>query len=117
MTGSSIEAGPLALRLGVWLSKLQYEDIPAAVLEHTKICLLDGIGCGLHGAQQPWGVSMLIGVCPGRALHGATGRRSIPRFSAPCSSTGNAISSGIRGLDFHDIPLVVCAVWSEWVSV
>ena len=29
--------------------------IPADVIEHLKLCVLDSIGCGLYGAVQPWG--------------------------------------------------------------
>ncbi|MGH8617590.1 MAG: MmgE/PrpD family protein [Burkholderiales bacterium] len=42
--------------LGDWVSRLRYEHIPAAVIAHIKWCLLDGLGCGLYGARQPWGV-------------------------------------------------------------
>lgn len=43
-------------RLGEWVSRLRYAHIPAAVIAHIKLCLLDSLGCGLYGARQPWGV-------------------------------------------------------------
>ncbi|MDP2242223.1 MAG: MmgE/PrpD family protein [Burkholderiales bacterium] len=33
---------------------LQYEDIPAAVIERIKLSILDSIGCCLFGATLPW---------------------------------------------------------------
>lgn len=33
---------------------LRFEDIPREVVDHVKVCLLDGIGVCLHGATLPW---------------------------------------------------------------
>lgn len=33
---------------------LRYEDIPAPVVDHAKLCLLDTFGCGLYGSTLPW---------------------------------------------------------------
>jgi 2-methylcitrate dehydratase PrpD len=41
--------------LGQWVSGLELAAIPADVLSHLKLCLLDSIGCGIFGAVQPWG--------------------------------------------------------------
>jgi aconitate decarboxylase len=42
-------------RLGEWVSRLDLSAIPADVVAHLKLCVLDAIGCGLYGAVQPWG--------------------------------------------------------------
>jgi aconitate decarboxylase len=42
-------------QLGLWVSGLALSSIPADVLSHLKLCMLDSIGCGLYGAIQPWG--------------------------------------------------------------
>src|SRR5258707_9252011 len=42
-------------RLGQWVSELTLEAVPADVVAHLKLCLLDSIGCGLYGAAQRWG--------------------------------------------------------------
>src|SRR6202047_3731957 len=42
-------------RLGQWVSELTLSAVPADVVNHLKLCLLDSIGCGLYGAAQPWG--------------------------------------------------------------
>ena len=33
---------------------VEFRQIPAGVIEHAKLCLLDGIGVCLHGAALPW---------------------------------------------------------------
>src|SRR5689334_4073649 len=40
--------------LARFAAALRYEDLPAAVVEKVKLCLLDGIGVCLHGATLPW---------------------------------------------------------------
>src|SRR5215472_5334181 len=42
-------------RLGQWVSGLTLAAVPAGVVAHLKLCVLDSIGCGLYGAAQPWG--------------------------------------------------------------
>ena len=44
-------------RFAQWSSALQYEAIPQAVIDHAKLCLLDGLGCGVFGSTQPWSVA------------------------------------------------------------
>jgi 2-methylcitrate dehydratase PrpD len=41
--------------LATWISGLSLDDIPISVVDHAKNCLLDTLGCGLIGAQQPSG--------------------------------------------------------------
>lgn len=42
-------------RLGQWVSELTLSAVPAEVVDHLKLCVLDSIGCGFYGAAQPWG--------------------------------------------------------------
>jgi aconitate decarboxylase len=42
-------------RLGQWVSELTLASVPADVVAHLKLCVLDSIGCGLFGAAQRWG--------------------------------------------------------------
>lgn len=42
-------------QFGAWASGLRFEAIPSEVIEHAKLCLLDGLGCALYGSTQPWG--------------------------------------------------------------
>src|SRR5262249_60376397 len=41
--------------LGAWVIGLDFSSIPAAVVTHLKLCVLDSLGCGLFGAIQQWG--------------------------------------------------------------
>ncbi|MDT7737768.1 MAG: hypothetical protein QOK09_1137, partial [Mycobacterium sp.] len=41
-------------RLASWVAGLSLADIPETVIERAKHLLLDGLGCGLIGAQLPW---------------------------------------------------------------
>jgi 2-methylcitrate dehydratase PrpD len=41
-------------RLASWVADLTLDDIPQSVVERAKHLLLDGVGCGLIGAQLPW---------------------------------------------------------------
>src|SRR6202789_4559257 len=41
-------------RLASWVAGLTLDDIPQTVVERAKHLLLDGLGCGLIGAQLPW---------------------------------------------------------------
>jgi aconitate decarboxylase len=50
-----VRSEPATLRMAEWVTSLAYEHIPAPVLAHARLCLLDGLGCGLYGAQQRWG--------------------------------------------------------------
>ena len=36
-------------------SELTLAAVPAGVVAHLKLCILDSIGCGLYGAAQRWG--------------------------------------------------------------
>jgi 2-methylcitrate dehydratase PrpD len=40
--------------LARFAANLRYEDIPADVIAHAKLCLLDGIGVCLQGSALPW---------------------------------------------------------------
>ncbi|HEV2007469.1 MAG TPA: MmgE/PrpD family protein, partial [Burkholderiales bacterium] len=48
------EAGATA-QFGAWVSALHYDAIPRDVVAYAKLCLLDGLGCGLFGSTQKWG--------------------------------------------------------------
>ena len=50
-----MDAKAVTPRLGKWVSELTLAAIPADVVAHLKLCVLDSIGCGLYGAAQRWG--------------------------------------------------------------
>ena len=45
---------PLAQELIGFLQRLSIDDVPAAVIDIAKWCLLDALGCALFGSRQPW---------------------------------------------------------------
>ncbi len=51
MTGSGAQTSSQVL--GEFVAKTETESIPAEVIEHAKVCLLDTIGCGLYGSTLP----------------------------------------------------------------
>jgi 2-methylcitrate dehydratase PrpD len=46
--------GPTAA-LAAFASGLSPQDLPTEVIEHAKLCILDGLGCSLFATTQPWG--------------------------------------------------------------
>jgi len=42
-------------RIGQWVSGLRLAAVPADVVAHLKLCMLDSIGCGLYGAAPTLG--------------------------------------------------------------
>jgi 2-methylcitrate dehydratase PrpD len=49
-----LQPGPTRALAG-WVSSLTLAAIPLEVQAHAKLCLLDGLGCALYGAQLEWG--------------------------------------------------------------
>jgi 2-methylcitrate dehydratase PrpD len=41
--------------LADYVSGLSYKKIPQAVISHTKLCIIDALGCALFGSTLPWG--------------------------------------------------------------
>src|SRR5271165_2495291 len=52
-TAATDPDGPTG-KLATWVANLSLGDIPETVVERAKHLLLDGLGCGLIGAQLPW---------------------------------------------------------------
>lgn len=40
--------------LAAFVAGLRFSDVPAAVVEKAKICVLDALGCMLFGSTLPW---------------------------------------------------------------
>ncbi|MBB3237173.1 MmgE/PrpD family protein [Phyllobacterium endophyticum] len=93
MDGAAIRSH--AHELIEFVQDINLDEIPAAVTEQARICLLEALGCGVFGATQPWsriladeivsegtqGASTIIGradrvaapgaaLCNGTAIHG-----------------------------------------------
>src|SRR5260370_4046397 len=90
-------------RLGQWVSELTLEAVPADVVAHLKLCLLDSIGCGLYGAAQRWGKiagDVVVGFSGGgvASLFPRAGKVSPPH---PAPAHGTAVP----GLGNEDAPV------------
>jgi len=44
----------LTFAFAEFVHSLSYESLPNEVIQHTKLCILDTIGCGLFGSTLPW---------------------------------------------------------------
>jgi 2-methylcitrate dehydratase PrpD len=64
---SPYHSGGQTRQLARFVSKLSYSELPPAVTEQAKICILDALGSMLLGSTQPWGKIILEYV---RSLNG-----------------------------------------------
>jgi aconitate decarboxylase len=97
-----IDAGATA-RLGAWTSALRYEQIPAPVIAHIKLCLLDGLGCGLFGARQPWG-QICGDFAHSQSPHGPATLWGRAKRSGP-ADTALANGTAVHGFEIDDVHL------------
>jgi 2-methylcitrate dehydratase PrpD len=95
-TGSSVAEG-----LGTWIAKTRFEDIPPAVVQHVKLCLLDSLGCGLFGATQEWSqiaADVALELCPtGPALLWGHNAATSPAEAAMVNGTA------VHGFELDDV--------------
>ncbi|MBI3044563.1 MAG: MmgE/PrpD family protein [Betaproteobacteria bacterium] len=90
-------------QFGAWAAALRYETIPADVIEHAKLCLLDGLGCGLFGSTRPWGK---ISADLARDLSGG-GKSTLWGTNDGASPADAALANGtaLHGFEIDDIHL------------
>jgi 2-methylcitrate dehydratase PrpD len=74
---------------------LRFEDIPAPVVEHVKLCILDGLGVALFGAGLPWtghvrGVALAEGATPVASFWGTPDRGSVAQAALVNGTAGHA---------------------------
>lgn len=94
--------GPTA-RFGAWASGLVFEATPVEVIEHAKLCLLDGLGCGLFGSTQKWGAitSQVAVDLSGGGASSLWGRQATASPSDAAFVNGTAI----HGYEIDDVHL------------
>ena len=81
--------------LASFASQLKFEDIPAAALEHMKNCVLDSIGCCLHGVTLPWTrkvqeMVLAEGGAPVASIFGGGGKSSVSQAVLVNGTAGHA---------------------------
>lgn len=86
--------------LAIWLAGLTDEDIPPTVRERAAHLLLDGIGCGLVGAQLPWSRTAVAAMT---SVEGA-GRHTLIGWDERVSGQAAAVLNGtfIQGFELDD---------------
>lgn len=81
--------------LARFAAQLQYEDVPPEAVEHMKYCVIDAIGCCLHGVTLPWTriVHEMVdgeGAQPVASIFGTGRRSSVSQAVLVNSTAGHA---------------------------
>lgn len=92
--------GP-TLVLAEFASQLALADIPPEVQAHARLCLLDGLGCGLYGSQLEWG---RIGAAAAEELAGG-GAATLWGHSSRVGAAAAALANGtsLHGFEIDDV--------------
>ena len=81
--------------LAAFAAGLRFEDIPPAVLDHAKLCVLDGLGVALFGAGLPWtrhvrDLAIAEGATPAATFWGTSHRGSVAQAALVNGTAGHA---------------------------
>jgi 2-methylcitrate dehydratase PrpD len=81
--------------LADFASRLQFDDIPPDVVGRMKMCVLDSIGCCLHGVTLPWTQSvedmvMEEGASPVASIFGTSNKSSVGNAALVNGTAGHA---------------------------
>jgi 2-methylcitrate dehydratase PrpD len=88
--------------LGAWIAGTRLEDLPADVVAHAKLCILDSLGCGLYGAKQPWGeISAEVGRALAGSGHATLWGRDTPTGPAEAAMANGTATHGFEIDDIH----------------
>ncbi|RPJ73309.1 MAG: MmgE/PrpD family protein, partial [Desulfobacteraceae bacterium] len=86
--------------LSGFAARLAYPALPPELVDRLKTCLLDAIGCGLHGAGLPWADIVNRWVMRQGGPPEATLWRQ--GFRGPCANVVLGLGVMIHGFDFDD---------------
>ncbi len=84
-----------------FLAALTLRDIPDAIIARARRVLLDGIGCGLFGATQPWGKAAVQAAARDRSSGDCSVFAHTALYSAPLAALCNGIA--IHGYELDDL--------------
>ena len=87
--------------LAAYIAGLEWDDIPAEVVERAKYLLLDGIGCGLYGSIKPWSQIMVESLSKLDGGGAATVWGRDVKLSAPHAALTNA--TAVQGFELDDV--------------
>jgi aconitate decarboxylase len=102
MTAEDVAPQPTSTeRLADFAAGVTFADLPAAVVAHAKLCLLDTLGCALFGSTLPWSRILqdtLAGTDPGGpTLVWGTSQR----LSAPHAALANG--TAVHAFELDDL--------------
>jgi 2-methylcitrate dehydratase PrpD len=90
-----------AARLIDFAYRLTAADIPRGAFDNAKRCLLDAIGCGLFGANQPWSVIMAAQMYAEKSQGASTVFGHREALAAPAAALCNG--TAIHGFELDDL--------------
>jgi 2-methylcitrate dehydratase PrpD len=81
--------------LAAFASRLRFGDIPAEAVSRMKDCVLDSIGCCLHGVTLPWTrkvqeMVLAEGATPAASIFGGGGKTSVSQAVLVNGTAGHA---------------------------
>jgi 2-methylcitrate dehydratase PrpD len=82
-------------KLATFSANLQYDNIPIDVIERMKMCVLDSLGCCLHGVTLPWTqvVQAMVleeGSIPVASIFGTSHKTSVANAALVNGTAGHA---------------------------
>jgi len=88
-------------RLAAFSAGVQFDSTPPAVIDHAKRCILDTIGCGLHGGTTPWALLAIDAVME----LGTTPTTSVWGTALKVSATDAALINGtmVHAFELDDL--------------
>lgn len=101
MKNSSALQANHAARLIDFASTLTLAAIPRTAFDNAKRCLLDAIGCGLFGANQPWSAIMAAQMFAEKSQ----GASTVFGYREPLAAPAAALCNGtaIHGFELDDL--------------
>ncbi|MFZ5825864.1 MAG: MmgE/PrpD family protein [Bacillota bacterium] len=95
---------PVTRDLAAFCEGITWESLPSAVQAHIKLCILDTLGCALHGSTVPWGRTLLEFAAGGDGGSGAEATligdgRKVPAHAAALAN--GTLSHSFEMDDLH----------------
>lgn len=89
------------LRLARFAADLRYDAIPADVVRHVELCLLDTVGCGLFGSTLPWSRILLDTLEEVDTAREAAVWGGVRRLGAPHAALANG--AAVHAFELDDL--------------
>ena len=95
----------LTEQLADWIDSLTWDAVPADVIERARLCLLDGLGCGIAGSATPEGTAIGAAVKDFDTGEACAFWGVSTRGSAPSAALVNG--TAMHALEFDDVNLTI----------